>query len=162
MLHVQPVLYLQAREKQLEEARRLASMQKRRELRAAGIEMNTDRRRRKHGMDYNADIPFEKRPAIGVLFFVFFFAFSFSHFLSFSLIRSNLSLFFSSLCLSLSLSPPLSLCLSLSLSLSVSLSLSLYLSLSLSFFLFLDLCLSFLSSGYLQFLPELSLFIPTA
>jgi len=53
-----------AREKQLEEARRLASLQKRRELRAAGIEV---RRyfNRKRGVDYNIEIPFEKRPAIG-------------------------------------------------------------------------------------------------
>ena len=53
-----------AREKQLEEARRLASLQKRRELRAAGIEV---RRyfKRKRGVDYNAEIPFEKQPAIG-------------------------------------------------------------------------------------------------
>ncbi|XP_023017292.1 cell division cycle protein 21 [Leptinotarsa decemlineata] len=53
-----------AREKQLEEARRLAALQKRRELRAAGIEV-TSRRKRKRGVDYNAEIPFEKRPAIG-------------------------------------------------------------------------------------------------
>ncbi|CAF4101596.1 unnamed protein product [Rotaria sordida] len=53
-----------AREKQLEKARRLASLQKRRELRAAGIEV---RRyfNRKRGVDYNAEIPFEKQPAIG-------------------------------------------------------------------------------------------------
>ncbi|CAF2406946.1 unnamed protein product [Rotaria sp. Silwood2] len=53
-----------AREKQLEEARRLASLQKRRELRAAGIEV---RRyfNRKRGVDYNAEIPFAKLPAIG-------------------------------------------------------------------------------------------------
>lgn len=53
-----------AREKQLEEARRLASLQKRRELRAAGIEV---RRyfNRKRGVDYNLEIPFEKQPAIG-------------------------------------------------------------------------------------------------
>jgi len=37
-----------AREKQMEEARRLASLQKRRELRAAGIEVR-DKRRRKRG-----------------------------------------------------------------------------------------------------------------
>ena len=54
----------QAREKQLEEARRLASLQKRRELRAAGIEQAPRRRKRK-GVDYNAEIPFEKRPARG-------------------------------------------------------------------------------------------------
>ncbi|XP_055695365.1 cell division cycle 5-like protein [Lutzomyia longipalpis] len=53
-----------AREKQLEEARRLAALQKRRELRAAGIGGGNNRRRRK-GIDYNADIPFEKRPMVG-------------------------------------------------------------------------------------------------
>ncbi|RZC40269.1 Myb Cef and/or Ax dynein light domain containing protein, partial [Asbolus verrucosus] len=53
-----------AREKQLEEARRLAALQKRRELRAAGIEVNS-RRKKKRGVDYNEEIPFEKRPAIG-------------------------------------------------------------------------------------------------
>lgn len=53
-----------AREKQLEEARRLAALQKRRELRAAGIEV-TSRRKKKRGVDYNAEIPFQKRPAIG-------------------------------------------------------------------------------------------------
>ncbi|KAF7338529.1 Cell division control protein Cdc5 [Mycena venus] len=49
-----------ARERQLEEARRLAVLQKKRELKAAGI-MQTKRK----GMDYNADIPFEKKPAAG-------------------------------------------------------------------------------------------------
>nr|CAI5843965.1 unnamed protein product [Callosobruchus analis] len=53
-----------AREKQLEEARRLAALQKRRELRAAGIEV-AQRRRKKRGVDYNAEVPFEKRPAPG-------------------------------------------------------------------------------------------------
>ncbi|KAK5650781.1 hypothetical protein RI129_001810 [Pyrocoelia pectoralis] len=53
-----------AREKQLEEARRLAALQKRRELRAAGIEVNP-RRKKKRGVDYNSEIPFEKRPAPG-------------------------------------------------------------------------------------------------
>jgi len=53
-----------AREKQLEEARRLASLQKRRELKAAGIEVKTYRRR-KRGVDYSAEIPFEKKPALG-------------------------------------------------------------------------------------------------
>ncbi|XP_070568591.1 cell division cycle 5-like protein [Ptychodera flava] len=53
-----------AREKQLEEARRLAALQKRRELRAAGIEIQKHRRR-KRGVDYNAEIPFEKKPAPG-------------------------------------------------------------------------------------------------
>ncbi|MCO5568895.1 hypothetical protein L7F22_022597 [Adiantum nelumboides] len=53
-----------AREKQLEEARRLASLQKRRELKAAGIEAR-HRRRKQRGIDYNAEIPFEKRPPPG-------------------------------------------------------------------------------------------------
>ncbi|KAK4796486.1 hypothetical protein SAY86_028812 [Trapa natans] len=53
-----------AREKQLEEARRLASLQKRRELKAAGIDTRRLRKKRK-GIDYNAEIPFEKRPPPG-------------------------------------------------------------------------------------------------
>ncbi|XP_052113012.1 cell division cycle 5-like protein isoform X2 [Arachis duranensis] len=53
-----------AREKQLEEARRLASLQKKRELKAAGIDVRHRRRKRK-GIDYNAEIPFEKRPPPG-------------------------------------------------------------------------------------------------
>ncbi|XP_052808929.1 cell division cycle 5-like protein isoform X2 [Mya arenaria] len=53
-----------AREKQLEEARRLAALQKRRELRAAGIEIKKKQRRRR-GVDYNAEVPFEKKPAPG-------------------------------------------------------------------------------------------------
>jgi len=53
-----------AREKQLEEARRLAALQKRRELRAAGIAVK-QKRRKKRGVDYNAEIPFEKKPALG-------------------------------------------------------------------------------------------------
>ncbi|TMS04394.1 Cell division cycle 5-like protein [Larimichthys crocea] len=51
-----------AREKQLEEARRLAALQKRRELRAAGIDVQK-KRKKKRGVDYNAEIPFEKKPA---------------------------------------------------------------------------------------------------
>ncbi|XP_037536510.1 cell division cycle 5-like protein [Nematolebias whitei] len=53
-----------AREKQLEEARRLAALQKRRELRAAGIAVQK-KRKKKRGVDYNAEIPFEKKPAPG-------------------------------------------------------------------------------------------------
>ncbi|CAG4918817.1 unnamed protein product [Colias eurytheme] len=53
-----------AREKQLEEARRLAALQKRRELSAAGISVPL-RRKKKRGVDYNSEIPFEKRPAAG-------------------------------------------------------------------------------------------------
>ncbi|KAK9759608.1 Pre-mRNA-splicing factor cef1, partial [Basidiobolus ranarum] len=52
-----------AREKQLEEARRLAALQKRRELKAAGIDIRIKKKRK--GMDYNADIPLEKKPAPG-------------------------------------------------------------------------------------------------
>ncbi|XP_015590246.1 cell division cycle 5-like protein [Cephus cinctus] len=53
-----------AREKQLEEARRLAALQKRRELRAAGISVS-QKNKRKRGVNYNSEIPFEKRPAAG-------------------------------------------------------------------------------------------------
>uniref|UniRef100_A0A8C4HF09 Cell division cycle 5-like protein n=1 Tax=Dicentrarchus labrax TaxID=13489 RepID=A0A8C4HF09_DICLA len=53
-----------AREKQLEEARRLAALQKRRELRAAGIDVQK-KRKKKRGVDYNAEIPFQKKPAPG-------------------------------------------------------------------------------------------------
>lgn len=53
-----------AREKQLEEARRLAALQKRRELRAAGIGVG-NRKRKIKGIDYNAEIPFEKQPSRG-------------------------------------------------------------------------------------------------
>ncbi|XP_047351053.1 cell division cycle 5-like protein isoform X1 [Vespa velutina] len=53
-----------AREKQLEEARRLAALQKRRELRAAGITVS-QKNKRKRGVNYNTEIPFEKRPAPG-------------------------------------------------------------------------------------------------
>ncbi|XP_043491814.1 cell division cycle 5-like protein, partial [Polistes fuscatus] len=53
-----------AREKQLEEARRLAALQKRRELRAAGITVS-QKNKRKRGLNYNSEIPFEKRPAPG-------------------------------------------------------------------------------------------------
>ncbi|KAJ3214386.1 CDC5 cell division cycle 5-like protein [Dinochytrium kinnereticum] len=52
-----------AREKALEEARRLASLQKRRELKAAGIEVHA--KKKKRGMDYNADIPFHVKAPIG-------------------------------------------------------------------------------------------------
>lgn len=47
-----------AREKQLEEARRLASLQKRRELRAARISISNNKRIK--NIDYNEEIPFEK------------------------------------------------------------------------------------------------------
>jgi len=56
---------MKAREKQLEEARRLASLQKRGELKAAGIHTRQIRNRKRNGIAYNAEIPFEKRPPPG-------------------------------------------------------------------------------------------------
>ena len=53
-----------ARERQLEESRRLAMLQKRRELKTAGINIKIVNRK-KGQMDYNADIPFEKQAASG-------------------------------------------------------------------------------------------------
>lgn len=42
----------------------LLTFQKRRELRAAGIGVGRGNKR-KRGIDYNAEIPFEKKPALG-------------------------------------------------------------------------------------------------
>ncbi|KAK2839215.1 Pre-mRNA-splicing factor cef1 [Arthroderma sp. PD_2] len=53
-----------ARERQLEESRRLAVLQKRRELKNAGINIKVVTRKPGQ-MDYNADIPFEKAPVPG-------------------------------------------------------------------------------------------------
>ncbi|CAJ2502065.1 Uu.00g049180.m01.CDS01 [Anthostomella pinea] len=53
-----------ARERQQEESRRLAALQKRRELKTAGINIKVITRKQGQ-MDYNADIPFEKAPAPG-------------------------------------------------------------------------------------------------
>ncbi|KAF9887035.1 CDC5 cell division cycle 5-like protein [Aspergillus nanangensis] len=53
-----------ARERQLEESRRLAVLQKRRELKNAGINVKVVTRKQGE-MDYNADIPFEKPAAPG-------------------------------------------------------------------------------------------------
>ena len=53
-----------ARERQLEESRRMATLQKRRELKSAGINIKVTTKK-KGQMDYNADIPFEKAPAAG-------------------------------------------------------------------------------------------------
>jgi len=50
-----------AREKQLEEARRLAELQKKRELKAAGIS-HVRKAKRVRGVDYNAEIAFERKP----------------------------------------------------------------------------------------------------
>ena len=53
-----------AREKALDEARRLAALQKQRELRAAGVEVR-EPKRQKRAIDYNAEVPFEHKPAAG-------------------------------------------------------------------------------------------------
>ncbi|OEH74297.1 myb-like DNA-binding domain-containing protein [Cyclospora cayetanensis] len=53
-----------AREKQLEEARRLASLQKKRELKAAGIITGAKRRTRKNFQPYE-EVPFEEKPPPG-------------------------------------------------------------------------------------------------
>lgn len=52
------------RERQQEESRRVAALQKRRELKTAGINIKVITRKPGQ-MDYNADIPFEKAPARG-------------------------------------------------------------------------------------------------
>lgn len=48
-----------AREKMLSEAKRLASLQKRRELKAAGIELKAREKKRKY-IDYGREIPFHR------------------------------------------------------------------------------------------------------
>ncbi|KAF4472636.1 pre-mRNA-splicing factor cef-1 [Fusarium albosuccineum] len=53
-----------ARERQQEESRRLAALQKRRELKTAGINIKITTRK-KGEMDYNADIPFERKALAG-------------------------------------------------------------------------------------------------
>ncbi|KAL7921151.1 pre-mRNA splicing factor component domain-containing protein [Trichoderma austrokoningii] len=53
-----------ARERQQEESRRLATLQKRRELKTAGINIKVTTRKQGE-MDYNADIPFERKAAPG-------------------------------------------------------------------------------------------------
>ncbi|EEY61265.1 cell division cycle 5-related protein, putative [Phytophthora infestans T30-4] len=56
-----------AREKQLEEARRLAVLQKKRELKAAGIMSSNPRvsTKKRKFIDYSSEIPFEKRAPAG-------------------------------------------------------------------------------------------------
>ena len=49
-----------AREKILDEARRLANLQKKRELKAAGIDFEIPVRRKVKEMDYNKEIPFQR------------------------------------------------------------------------------------------------------
>merc|ERR1712187_368083 len=54
-----------AREKQMEEARRLAQLQKKRELKAAGIDVISCWKIKKE-MDYNKEVPFERKPPKGL------------------------------------------------------------------------------------------------
>eukprot|EP00761_Pharyngomonas_kirbyi_P004615 gb/GECH01004620.1/.p1 GENE.gb/GECH01004620.1/~~gb/GECH01004620.1/.p1 ORF type:complete len:763 (+),score=306.82 gb/GECH01004620.1/:1-2289(+) len=54
-----------AREKQLEEARRLASLQKRRELKAAGIYVPINKKRKPKSLDLAHEIPFERQAPAG-------------------------------------------------------------------------------------------------
>lgn len=54
------------RERLLAETNRLAMLQKRRELKQAGINMKLGTKKSKTSIDYNADIPFQHKPAPGV------------------------------------------------------------------------------------------------
>eukprot|EP01066_Platyproteum_vivax_P013514 Platyproteum_vivax@DN6112_c0_g1_i3.p1 len=54
-----------AREKQLEEARRLASLQKRRELKAAGITVSRQHHKKRKRLDLEKEIPFEQKAPLG-------------------------------------------------------------------------------------------------
>jgi pre-mRNA-splicing factor CDC5/CEF1 len=54
-----------AREKQMEEAKRLAHLQKTRELKASGIEM-APKWRSKRVINYNNEVAFERKPSIGI------------------------------------------------------------------------------------------------
>ncbi|PNW85668.1 hypothetical protein CHLRE_03g197350v5 [Chlamydomonas reinhardtii] len=53
-----------AREKQLEEARRLAQLQKKRELKAAGIDVRA-RNKNSRAVDYSSEVAFELKPQAG-------------------------------------------------------------------------------------------------
>jgi pre-mRNA-splicing factor CDC5/CEF1 len=54
-----------ARERQLEESRRLSSLQKRRELKAAGIETSLNSSKKRKYIDYSKEIPFHMVPNAG-------------------------------------------------------------------------------------------------
>lgn len=54
-----------AREKMLEDAKAMATLQKLRELKAAGIDVAKRRRKRSEGIDYATEIPFEKTAPAG-------------------------------------------------------------------------------------------------
>ena len=54
-----------ARERMLEESRRLSMLQKRRELKAAGIDMKLTGVKKRKYIDYAREIPFQKVPPVG-------------------------------------------------------------------------------------------------
>ena len=54
-----------ARERQLEESRRLSMLQKRRELKAAGVEMKLNGTKKRKYIDYAKEIPFQKAVPAG-------------------------------------------------------------------------------------------------
>ena len=54
-----------AREKMMEETRRLAQLQKDRELRAAGLSVSSSRKLKRGDIDYTKEIPFEAQPQMG-------------------------------------------------------------------------------------------------
>lgn len=54
-----------AREKMLEQSRRLTMLQKRRELKAAGVESRLSVSRKRKFMDYAREIPYQKVPPVG-------------------------------------------------------------------------------------------------
>lgn len=57
-----------AREKMLEESKRISLLQKRRELKAAGVKVSLEskNKKRRKEFDYNADIPHEHEPQLGL------------------------------------------------------------------------------------------------
>jgi pre-mRNA-splicing factor CDC5/CEF1 len=55
-----------ARERMLEETRRISQLQKRRELKAAGFNVSSVSKRKRNEFDYNADIPHEMAPQEGL------------------------------------------------------------------------------------------------
>ncbi|KAG0671549.1 Pre-mRNA-splicing factor cef1 [Maudiozyma exigua] len=56
------------RERMLEESKRIAELQKRRELKQAGVKLSAKKQKKKYAdeIDYNADIPYEQAPMPGL------------------------------------------------------------------------------------------------
>lgn len=56
------------RERMLEESKRIAELQKRRELKQAGVKLHVKKQKKKYAdeIDYNADIPYEQTPLPGL------------------------------------------------------------------------------------------------